>query len=128
MIDDHDHEEEEHHEIDHHDEEMEDEWVYDEEVDLTIGDKIVRTAEERLGEPYKWGDEFDGVGGDCSGLVDWTFRHVEEVDAPLRDTTKSLKKEKGFRKGKNNWGETKKGVWGVVCASLFWVIFQNPDF
>ena len=103
-----DEEEVEHHEIEYDDEESD--GVYDhEEVDLTIGDKIVKTAEERLGEPYKWGDEFDGKGGDCSGLVDWTFRHVEELDSPGRDTTGSLKREKGFRKGKKNWGETKKG-------------------
>ena len=109
-VTDDEHEEEEH-EMDHDHEETEEEEIeYDErDEDLTIANKIIRTAEERLGEPYKWGDEFDGEGGDCSGLVDWTFRHVEEVDSPGRDTTGSLKREKGFRKGKNNWGETKKG-------------------
>jgi len=74
-----------------------------------LGDTIVDTASERLGEPYDWGDEFDGRGGDCSGLVDWTFRNIPELDSPGRDTTSSLLNEPGFRSGRNNYDEVKKG-------------------
>jgi len=74
-----------------------------------LGREVVDKASERLCEPYKWGGTFDGVGGDCSGLVDWTFRHVDGVDSPGRDTTSTLKREEGFRSGKNNYDEVKPG-------------------
>jgi len=74
-----------------------------------LGKEVVDKASERLGEPYKWGGTFDGVGGDCSGLVDWTFRHVDGVDSPGRDTTSTLKREEGFRGGKDNYDEVKPG-------------------
>lgn len=74
-----------------------------------IGREVVAKASERIGEPYKWGGTFDGTGGDCSGLVDWTFRHVEGVDSPGRDTTSTLKREEGFKSGKDNYDEVKPG-------------------
>ena len=74
-----------------------------------LGREVVNKASERLGEPYVWGGEFDGVGGDCSGLVDWTFRNVEGVESPGRDTTSTLKREKGFKAGKSNYDEVKPG-------------------
>ena len=96
------------------DEYEEDDDEYEEEDDeyednLGLGDKIVRKAEERLGEPYKLGDKFNRRGGDCSGLVDWVFRNIPELDSPGRDTTSSLSREEGLVRGNNNWDETKKG-------------------
>lgn len=76
---------------------------------IKLGREVVDKASERLGEPYVWGGEFDGVGGDCSGLVDWTFRHVDGLDSPGRDTTSTLKREEGFRGGRNNYDEVKPG-------------------
>jgi len=98
---------------DEEDEDKEDEEEGEEE-EMTdeinkIGKKVVDKAKERLNEPYVWGGEFDGVGGDCSGLVDWTFRNVDGVDSPGRDTTYTLKKEGGFISGKNNYDEVKIG-------------------
>tara|TARA_Y100001972_G_C7629955_1_gene316170 strand:- start:73 stop:1038 length:966 start_codon:yes stop_codon:yes gene_type:complete len=89
--------------------EYEDEYEIDYDYDSDLGDKIVKKAEERLGEPYQLGDEFNGRGGDCSGLIDWVFRNIPELDSPGRETTSSLSREEGLVRGNNNWDETKKG-------------------
>jgi cell wall-associated NlpC family hydrolase len=34
----------------------------------------VRAAESQIGVPYKWGAEEPGVGFDCSGLAQWSWR------------------------------------------------------
>ncbi len=67
--------------------------VDDVELDSSdIRQKIVDKASERLGEPYVWGGEFKGVGGDCSGLIDWTLRNVSGINSPYsgRETSDAL--------------------------------------
>lgn len=95
-------------------EEYDDEEVdeYEDEYDY-LADEIIDKASEQIGQPYSWGCEFDTEdeksGGDCSGLIDWTFRHIPELESPGRDTTSKLQKSPGFIKGKNNWDEVQKG-------------------
>ena len=115
--DEHDHtpDEDEEDDEEEYDEEEYDEEEYDDYEDEYdyLADEIIDKASEQIGQPYSWGCEFDTegekAGGDCSGLIDWTFRHIPELDSPRRDTTSKLQKSPGFIKGKNNWDEVKKG-------------------
>ena len=99
----------------HYDEEDDDEdtggeiLVNDEDELMKIGKTIAKKASERLGETYIWGGEFDGVGGDCSGLVDWTFRNIDGLESPGRDTTRSLLRNPNFISGKSNYSDAKVG-------------------
>jgi cell wall-associated NlpC family hydrolase len=36
----------------------------------------IRAAESQIGVPYQWGDEDPGVGFDCSGLTQWSYRQA----------------------------------------------------
>ena len=98
-----------------YEEEIEDEEYeeYDDQEYDYLADEIIDKASEQIGQPYSWGCEFDTenekAGGDCSGLIDWTFRHIPELESPGRDTTSKLQKSPGFIKGKNNWDEVQKG-------------------
>lgn len=78
------------------DDEIEDSDVEDIESGgaLELRQEIVDKAYSRLGEPYKWGCEFDEKGGDCSGLIDWVLRSVDGIDSPYkgRETSKALKR------------------------------------
>ncbi len=60
---------------------------------IDLRNKIVTKSESRLGEPYEIGDEFDEVGGDCSGLIDWVLRNTDGIDSPYngRETSANLK-------------------------------------
>ena len=112
-------EEEEDEEYEEEDEEYEEEdkdeeyEEYDEQEYDYLADEIIDKASEQIGQPYSWGCEFDTKneksGGDCSGLIDWTFRHIPELESSGRDTTSKLQKSPGFIKGKNNWDEVQKG-------------------
>jgi cell wall-associated NlpC family hydrolase len=81
--------------------------------DDDLADKIIDKASEQIGQTYNIGCEFDTEGeregGDCSGLIDWTFRHLPEVNSDGRETTRSLERSPGFIRGKNNWDEVEKG-------------------
>ena len=61
---------------------------------IDLRNKIVTKSESRLGEPYEIGDEFDEVGGDCSGLIDWVLRNTDGINSPYngRETSKALQK------------------------------------
>ena len=77
--------------------------------DSEIRQKIVDKAYTRLGEPYKWGCEFNEKGGDCSGLIDWTLRNVDGIDSPYkgRETSCVLRNlmTSGNKGRKNNLGK-----------------------
>lgn len=40
------------------------------------GQGAVQAAESQIGVPYEWGGEQPGVGFDCSGLTQWSWRQV----------------------------------------------------
>jgi len=70
------------------------EEVVDSKKDTELRNKIIKYAETKLGEPYIWGKEFDGKGGDCSGLIDNVLRNVPGITSPYngRETSAVLKK------------------------------------
>jgi cell wall-associated NlpC family hydrolase len=41
---------------------------------IAVGNKIIKSAESKIGNPYVWGGEEESEGGfDCSGFVHWTY-------------------------------------------------------
>lgn len=68
--------------------------VVDSKKDEEIRNRIIKYAETKLGQPYIWGKEFDGVGGDCSGFIDNVLRNVNGITSPYdgRETSAILKK------------------------------------
>jgi cell wall-associated NlpC family hydrolase len=38
--------------------------------------RVVSAAESQIGVPYQWGGESPGVGFDCSGLTQWSWRQA----------------------------------------------------
>jgi cell wall-associated NlpC family hydrolase len=40
------------------------------------GEAVVAAAMSQLGVPYRWGAETPGIGFDCSGLVQWSYKQI----------------------------------------------------
>jgi len=45
-------------------------------------DEVIRRALSVLGTPYRWGGSSPKRGFDCSGLVNYAFRDVDDLDLP----------------------------------------------
>lgn len=86
------------------------EEVIDSKEEKDLRNRIIKYAETKLGQPYIWGKEFDGNGGDCSGLIDNVLRNVSGIRSPYdgRETSavlkqlvlgKNVNKKNGLKKG-----------------------------
>ena len=68
------------------------EEVIDSVEEIKLRNRIIKYAETKLGQPYIWGKEFDGSGGDCSGLIDNVLRNGITSPYDGRETSAVLKK------------------------------------
>lgn len=69
-------------------------------IEKTPAQSVIQRAMSTLGTPYRWGGNSPERGFDCSGLVKYAFKKVDDLDLPR--TSRALSRFDGPKVAKRN--------------------------